>query len=87
MFINNAYKGLQINPGKSIIVKPNTKTQPIMIKSIQRIITGKFILVVLAFATVTFVAESCGPKHACGSKHQKKQRNKRIKKSTNFMTY
>jgi hypothetical protein len=58
-----------------------------MIKSLTRIITGKMILVLLAFATVTFVAESCGQKHACGSKHQKKQRNKRIKKSTNFMTY
>jgi hypothetical protein len=57
-----------------------------MLKSIQRIITGKVILVVLALATVTFVAESCGSKHACGTKHQKKQRHKRIKKGTTFMS-
>ncbi|CAN5262604.1 hypothetical protein BH09BAC5_BH09BAC5_20310 [soil metagenome] len=57
-----------------------------MIKSIQRIISGKFILVVLALATVTFVGESCGQKHACGTKHQKKQRHKRIKNNTTFMS-
>lgn len=58
-----------------------------MIKSLNRLVTGKLILVLVAFASVAFVAESCGQKHACGSKHQKRQRNKRIKKSTNFMTY
>jgi hypothetical protein len=58
-----------------------------MVKYISRIVTGKLVLVLIAFATVAFVAESCGQKHACGSKHQKKQRNKRMKKSTNFMTY
>lgn len=57
-----------------------------MIKSFQRIITGKLILVLFAFATVSFVAESCGPKHACGTKHQKKQRHKRIKNNTTFMS-
>jgi hypothetical protein len=57
-----------------------------MIKSLHRIITGKMILVLFAFATVTFVAESCGQKHACGTKHQKKQRHKRIKKNTTFMS-
>lgn len=57
-----------------------------MLKSIQRIVTGKMILAVLALATVTFVAESCGNKHACGTKHQKKQRHKRIKKGTTFMS-
>lgn len=58
-----------------------------MMKSITRFVTGKFIIAVLALSAVAFVAESCGQKHACGSKHQKRQRNKRIKKSTNFMTY
>ncbi|GAB4132696.1 MAG: hypothetical protein Fur0041_04270 [Bacteroidia bacterium] len=56
-------------------------------KSLTRILTGKVILVLIAFASVAFIAESCGQKHACGSKHQKRQRNKRMKKSTNFMTY
>ncbi|MCE2771954.1 MAG: hypothetical protein LW750_00690 [Bacteroidetes bacterium] len=56
-------------------------------KNVQRIITGKVILVLIAFAAVAFVAESCGSKPACGSKAQKRKRNKRMKKSTNFMTY
>ncbi len=58
-----------------------------MIKSISRIITGKVILVLIAFAAVAFVAESCGQKHACGSKHQKRKKNNRVKRNTNFMTY
>lgn len=57
-----------------------------MINKLHRFITGKFILVVLAFAAVTFVATSCGEKHACGTKHQKKQRHKRIKNNTTFMS-
>ncbi|MBI3510666.1 MAG: hypothetical protein HY064_08375 [Bacteroidetes bacterium] len=58
-----------------------------MLKSLQKIVTGKVIIALLAFSVVAFVAESCGPKHACGTKHQKKQRNKRIKHNTTFMTY
>ncbi len=58
-----------------------------MIKSLQRFVTGKLILVLVAIVSITFVATSCGQKHACGTMHQKKQRNKRIKKNTNFMTY
>ncbi|HTF03958.1 MAG TPA: hypothetical protein VK826_08030 [Bacteroidia bacterium] len=50
-------------------------------------ITAKLVLVLLAFGTVAFVAESCGSnKHACGTKHQKRQRHKRIKKNTTFMS-
>lgn len=60
-----------------------------MMKSITRFVTGKFIIAVIALSAVAFVAESCGSssKHACGTKHQKKQRHKRIKKNTTFMTY
>jgi hypothetical protein len=81
------FNTLQISVKNCIIVKPNTKTHLTMINSLQRIVTGKMILILLAFASVTFVASSCGPKHACGTMHQKKQRNKRIKHNTNFMTY
>jgi hypothetical protein len=59
-----------------------------MMKSLTRIVTGKFIIAALALCTVTFVAESCGSsKHACGSKNQKRKRNKRMKRNTTFMTY
>jgi hypothetical protein len=57
-----------------------------MFKLLQRIVTGKMILVILAISSVAFVATSCGPKHACGTKHQKKQRHKRIKNNTTFMS-
>jgi hypothetical protein len=58
-----------------------------MLQSIKRNIAGKAIIAILAFSAVGFFAESCGQKHACGSMHQKKQRNKRIKHNTTFMTY
>ncbi|HEU4717836.1 MAG TPA: hypothetical protein VFU15_08375 [Bacteroidia bacterium] len=58
-----------------------------MRKTLLKFFTTKALMIVLAFAAVGFVAESCGPKHACGTKHQKRQRNKRIKHNTNFMTY
>jgi hypothetical protein len=58
-----------------------------MMKSITRLVTGKFIIAVLALSAVAFVAESCGNKHACGSKQQKRQRHKRTKRNTTFMTY
>lgn len=46
----------------------------------------KFLILAL-LAAFLMPIESCKPKHACGTMHQKKQRNKRIKKGTNFMTY
>ena len=58
-----------------------------MLKSFKRNIAGKAIIAILAFSAVGFLAESCGSRHACGTKHQKKQRNKRIKHNTTFMTY
>ncbi|MCA6364817.1 MAG: hypothetical protein IM638_17420 [Bacteroidetes bacterium] len=58
-----------------------------MAKHLSRFITGKFIILALSFGAVTLVAEACGQKHACGSKSQKRKKNKRVKKSTNFMTY
>ncbi len=55
-------------------------------KSLKNIVSAKMILVLLAFGTVAFVAESCGQKHACGTKSQKRSRHKRIKKGTTFMS-
>jgi hypothetical protein len=55
-------------------------------KSVRHFITGKVILALLAFGAFAFVAESCGQKKACGTKHQKKKRHKRIKKNTTFMS-
>ena len=72
---------------KAVLLPYQTRKTGTMIKSISRIITGKVILVLIAFAAVAFVAESCGQKHACGSKHQKRKKNNRLKRNTNFMTY
>jgi hypothetical protein len=58
-----------------------------MTNAIRRFITGKFIILALSLGAVTLVAESCGQKSACGSKSQKRKKNKRVKRSTNFMTY
>lgn len=55
-------------------------------KNIRKVITYKMIAMFLLLAGVTMVAESCS-KHACGTRHQKKMKNKRIKAKTNFMTY
>ena len=53
----------------------------------KKFINTKLILALLAFGTVAFVAESCGSnKHACGTKHKKRARHKRIKKNTTFMS-
>lgn len=55
-------------------------------KKIKLFLSYKLIVTMMLFAGVSLVAESC-TKRACGNKHQKKMRNKRIKSNTNFMTY
>ena len=47
----------------------------------------KKLLTILLAVSVLISFDSCQPKHACGSKHQKKVRNHRIKHNTTFMTY
>jgi hypothetical protein len=47
--------------------------------------SAKMILALLALGSIAFVAESCADKHACGTKHQKRARHKRIKRNTTFM--
>lgn len=56
-----------------------------MANTLRRFITGKFIILALSLGAVTFIAESCGQKNACGSKSQKRKRSKKISKSTRFM--
>lgn len=58
-----------------------------MLNKFRHFAFGKVVMIMFALFSVALVAESCGQKHACGSKSQKRKRNKRIKKSTNFMTY
>lgn len=50
-------------------------------------IFSKAALIMFALFSTALVMESCGQKHACGTRHQKKMRNKRIKHNTSFMTY
>lgn len=42
----------------------------------------------LLIASLALPIEGCQKnKHACGTKHQKRVRHKKIKRNTNFMTY
>lgn len=57
-------------------------------KTIKTFFTYKMMVLAMVLAGTTMITESCSSnKPACGSKHAKKKRNKRIKSSTNFMTY
>lgn len=57
-------------------------------KTAKRIITFKFMVLTMLLAGTAMITESCSSnKPACGTKRHKKARNKRIKSSTNFMTY
>jgi hypothetical protein len=57
-------------------------------KTLKNLFTYKLMVLVMVLAGTTMLTESCSSnKPACGSKHAKKKRNKRIKSSTSFMTY
>lgn len=57
-------------------------------KTIKRFFTYKMMVLVMLLAGTALITESCNSgKPACGNKHAKKKRNKRIKSGTNFMTY
>jgi len=55
-------------------------------KKIKQFFGYRMIVTLMLLGGVSFVMESC-TKAACGTKHHKKMKNKRIKKGTNFMTY
>jgi len=57
-----------------------------MLSKLRHFALGKMIVGMFALFTLALVAESCGQKNACGSRHQKKMRHKRIKKGTTFMS-
>jgi|TARA_R110000868_G_scaffold30337_1_gene112392 hypothetical protein len=46
----------------------------------------KKLIALLFIFSLVIPIESCGNKHACGTKQQKRSRHKRIKKNTNFMS-
>jgi hypothetical protein len=57
-------------------------------KTFKRFITFKFMILTMLLAGTAMITESCSSnKPGCGTKRQKKARNKRVKSSTNFMTY
>lgn len=57
-------------------------------KTVKRFLTYKFMVLAMLLAGTAMITESCSSnKPGCGTKRQKKARNKRIKSGTKFMTY
>lgn len=56
-----------------------------MLSKFRNFAFGKVIIGMFALFAMALVVESCGQKNACGSRHQKKMRHKRIKRGTSFM--
>ena len=56
--------------------------------TIRKFFNYKMMVLAMVLAGTAMMTESCSSnKPACGNKHAKKKRNKRIKSGTNFMTY
>lgn len=57
-------------------------------KTFKKLFTYKIMVLAMVCAGTSMLTESCSSnKPACGTKRHKKATNKRVKSSTNFMTY